>query len=77
MSKSEPPIQKKHASGSWRAVRSTSVPAGVNSVHSSEFAPSHHSGIRRMQKIEGAATPPRERQAPGYFETADPSFSKS
>ena len=77
MFKPETPLQKKHPSGSWRVVRSVSVPAGVNTVQSNEAAPSHHSGIRKIKNLDATVTQPRVRQAPGYFETADPSFSKS
>ncbi len=76
MSKSEIPVQKSHPSGSWRAVRSLAVPAGVTSLHSNE-ATTHNSGARKLQKVEEQSVHLKTRKSPGYFETADSSFSKS
>lgn len=77
MSKLEIPVQKSHASGSWRAVRSMAIPASVASVHSSESLTTHHSGTRKIQKVEEESVLLKVRKSPGYFETADPSLSKS
>lgn len=77
MSKLEVPVQKSHASGSWRAIRSMAVPASVTSVRSNASPAIHHSGVRKIQKIEEESIMLKVRQSPGYFETADPSFSRS
>lgn len=77
MSKTEAPVHKSHPSGSWRAVRSMAVPASVMSIHSKESPVTHHSGTRKIQKVEEESILLKARKSPGYFETADPSFSKS
>jgi len=75
MSNSEIPAQKKlHASGTWRAIRSMAVPANVTALHSSVSPSALPSGPRQLKNIEEASV---KRNSPGYFETADPSFSKS
>ena len=77
MFKPETHTSKTHASGSWRAIRSMAVPAGVKSMHSSDFMHAHHSGIKQVQKIEQDSIVLKPRKTPGYFETADASFSNS
>ncbi len=77
MSKPETPLQKSHPSGSWRAVRSLAVPASVTSVHAKESSATHHSGTRKIQKLEEESVLLKARKSPGYFETADHSFSNS
>ena len=77
MSKTDTPVQKTHASGSWRVVRSMAVPAGVTSVHANPSLSVHQSGVRKIQKVEEESVMLKPRKSPGYFETSDPSFAKS
>lgn len=77
MSKPEPPVQKSHASGTWRAVRSMAVPANVKSLISTDSQATHRSGEREIPKIDKQSVHLKSRNLPGYFENADPSFSKS
>lgn len=76
MSRPAVPVQKPHASGSWRVVRSMAVPASVKSVHANESLTTHLSGSRKIQKIEEESVLLMTRKTPGYFETVDPAFSK-
>jgi hypothetical protein len=77
MSKPETPVHKSHASGSWRVVRSLAVPANVTTVHSNAAPTTHQSGARKIQKVEEESVLLKPRKTPGYFETSDPTFSKS
>lgn len=77
MSKTDAPVQKTHASGSWRVVRSMAVPAGVTSTHPKQSLSVHQSGVRKIQKLEEESVLLKPRRSPGYFETSDPSFAKS
>ncbi len=76
MFRQEVPIEKTHASGTWRAIRSMAVPANVTTAHSSQSA-IHESGTRQMKNIEEEVIPFKRRNSPGYPETADTSLSKS
>ena len=77
MSKPDNPVQKSHASGSWRVIRSMAVPANVTPSPVNESLTTHQSGARKIQKIEEVSVLLKPRKTPGYFETSDPSFSKS
>jgi len=77
MSRSETTVSKTHATGTWRAIRSMAVPASVIAAHSGESEATQQPGIRKVRKIEEESVRHTGRKFPGYFETADPSFSKS
>ena len=77
MSTPENPIHKKHASGSWRVIRSMAVPANVTRSPSDERPVTHQSGVRKIQKVEEESVLLKPRRTPAYFEASDPSFSKS
>lgn len=77
MSKLETAVQKAHPSGSWRAVRSLAVPAGVTSIHISERATTHQSAPGKIQEGKEESPLLGSRKSRGYFETANSSYSKS
>ena len=77
MSKPDSPVQKSHASGSWRVIRSMAVPANVTPSAMNESLTTHQSGPRKIQKSEEESVLLKPRKTPGYFEASDPSFSNS
>ena len=75
MSKTDVPNQKTHASGSWRIVRSVTVPANVTPEHSSESS-LHQSGQRKAVKPEEQSAAHKPRNTPAYFETPNHLLSR-